>query len=113
MFQVEDPLKRLVILTRKTWNVHIIPYHTEVYGQEAYIKRVIENPAYILKDRDNEDKENYFDLCNLPNDGSLSIIKIVVDFKSGTGDVNTAYSNKSLFTQATTGRGVIYVRDTK
>lgn len=113
MFHVEDPLKRLVILTRKTWNVHIIPYHTEVYGQESLIKKIIENPVYILKDRDNENRDNYIDLCNLRNDGSLSIIKIVVDFSNGTGEVITAYSNKSLLTQATTGRGVIYDRNSK
>lgn len=113
MFQVEDPLKRLVILTKKTWNVHIIPFHTELYKQEALIRRIIENPVYILKDKDHENRDNYFDLCNLPNDGSLSIMKVVVEFKNGTGDLVTAYSNKSLPTQATTGRGVIYVRDTK
>lgn len=112
MFEVGDPLNRLVVLRKKTWNIHIIPYHTEVYGREEFIKKVISDPSYIIKDKDYVNRENYFELCNLPNDGSLSIIKIVVQFdENNTGDVVTAYANKSLLTQATTGRGVVYVRN--
>lgn len=112
MFQVEDPLKRLVILKKKTWNVHIIR-HQEMYRQESLVKKILEDPVYIVKDRDHPNRDDYFDLCNLPNDGSLSLLKVVVQFNNNTGEVVTAYSNKSLLTQATTGRGVIYERHSR
>ncbi|WP_459910136.1 hypothetical protein [Desulfotomaculum defluvii] len=113
MFSTTDPLGREIRLESRTWNKHIITSHPEMYKQEALVKKVIENPKYILKDKTKPDtRDNYFELCNHPSDGSLSIMKVVVDFSTGTGDVTTSYPIKSTTTQATTfnGRGVKYER---
>lgn len=110
MFTTKDPLGRDVVLQAKTWNNHIVKGHNEMFKQDALVKKVIENPAFILKDKDNEQRDNYFDLCHHPKDGSLSVLKVVVDFNESIGDINTAYPTKNLLTQATTKRGVIYER---
>ncbi len=110
MFETTDPLGRKVKLETKTWNIHIVPSHNELYKQDALVKKTIEDPKFILVDKDSQSRQNYFDLCNIPKDNSLSILKVVVDFTNSTGDVMTAYTIKSTPTQATTKRGVIYER---
>ncbi|HBC94324.1 MAG TPA: hypothetical protein DCZ10_15855 [Pelotomaculum sp.] len=110
MFTTKDPLGRNVVLKASTWNVHIVKGHNEMYKQENLVRKVIERPAFILKDRDSDDRDNYFDLCHHPKNGSLSILKVVVEFSDSTGDVVTAYPIKNTITQATTVRGVVYER---
>lgn len=109
MFSTKDPLGRTVQLQTKTWNMHIVKSHNELYKQEFLVKKVIEKPIYILRDRDYENRENYFQLCHIPQYGCLQLLKVNVEFLENTGDVVTAYTVlNNLFNQASTKRGVIY-----
>ncbi|MDD2496757.1 MAG: hypothetical protein PHT78_03060 [Desulfitobacteriaceae bacterium] len=110
IFETVDPLGRTVVLDSVTWNKHVLPYHNELYRQEALVQKVIEQPAFILKDKNHEGhegRENYFELCNITHDGSLSILKVVVDYTTSTGDIVTAYTIKNTLTQATIVKGGI------
>lgn len=110
MFTTRDPLGRDVNLQAKTWNVHITPYHKELYRQEALVRRAIENPKYILQDIYDMYRNNYYELCHFPQYGHLSVLKIVVDFTASTGDVVTAYPIINTQAQAITRKGVVYER---
>lgn len=110
MFATTDPLGRNITLTTKTWNIHIVPGHNELYKQEKVVQRTVEDPEVILLNETNEQRQNYFRLCRLPGTDCISILKVVVDFSSSTGDVTTAYSMVSTGSQALTKRGVIYER---
>jgi len=111
MFTTKDPLGRNIQLDIKTWNVHIVPGHNELYKQDSLVKKIIEDPKFILRDKDRNTVENYVDICHLPKgDGSLSILKICIEFSSSTGDVSTAYTTKNMVSQLTTGKGVVYER---
>lgn len=110
MFTTDDPLGRRVGLTSRTWNIHIIKGHPELNKQHVQVQKTIEAPEFILPNEKDENRENYLRLCNLPGTGCLSILKVVVDFSSSTGDVVTAYPITGTQTQASTKRGVIYER---
>lgn len=110
MFTTQDPRGQGLSLQKKTWNRHICTGHPELYGRHDLVQRVVENPKFILVNDKNDQKCDYFELCNVPNNGSLSILKVVVDFSSGTGDIITAYPIKNTLTQAITKEGVLYER---
>lgn len=110
IFKTSDPIDREIKLKTETWNIHITHGHNELYKQEGLVKKIIENPAYILKDKDFKERENYYDLCNF-HDGSLSILKVVVDFSTSTGNIVTAYPIKQTHSQAVIIKGgVVYER---
>lgn len=109
-FSTRDPLDREIVLKTKTWNNHIVPGHPEVAGHLDLIKKTVEDPKYILKDRRRDTRENYLDLCSLPHTQNLQVIKVVVDFSAGIGSIVTAYPTERIRTQASTQRGVVYDR---
>ena len=111
MFTTQDPRGQGLGLQKNTWNRHICTGHPELHGYLDLVKKTVENPAYILVNDRNDKRNDYFNLCNVPNNGSLSMLKVVVDFSSGTGDIITAYPIKSTTTQAVVIKGgVLYER---
>lgn len=110
MFTSTDPLGRKVSLTTKTWNIHIMPQHTELYKQERLVQRTIEDPEIILKHEKIENRENYYRLCSLPGVNCASILKVIVEHSTDTSDIITAYAITSTNTQALNKRGVVYER---
>ena len=111
MFSTQDPRGQEVVLKKNTWNRHICTGHNELFGHDNLVKRTVERPDYILVNDRDATRNDYFNLCNVPNNGSLSILKVVVDFSSGTGDIITAYPIKNTVTQAVVIKGgVLYER---
>jgi hypothetical protein len=107
MFETTDPRGKKVVLKAKTWNSHIIRNHCEMYNNEKIVQKSIEDPVYILPDKDNNNRETYFNLCKIPANNSLSVLKVVVDFTNSTGNIVTAYPVNNIHTQTTITKGVI------
>lgn len=109
VFTTTDPLGRVVVMKESTFTFHILGdgNRAEFKGQEEKLKKVIENPAIIVKDP-MDTRERYYDIISLSTTNKIKPVMIVVDHSTEQGDVVTAMRKSSMtdFTE----RGVVYER---
>jgi len=113
-----DPLYRTVILKNGTLDYKILINHPEVELYLPEVKRLIENPYYIVKDivelepgkrKVHETREEYFDLIESKTTSGLIVLKAVVDHVTDPGEIVTVFTSSKLRGLTTEG-GIIYVR---
>jgi len=114
IFSTTDPFGKKVRLKSTTWQYHITGGdHTgkEFINQEDVIRDVISDPGIILPnnpDDENDTRQKYIDIVQLPEFKSLKALVVVVDHENDTyGDVVTVMAKARLNQE--TG-GAIYVR---
>lgn len=93
VFSTTDPLGNTVQLKTSTWNMHVLDgdhYRPEFIGQEEVIKRVIEDPQFIIPDV-KENRQRYYGLVHLTTNNKIKPVKVVVDHSTSPSDICTVF----------------------
>lgn len=117
-WQVTDPLGNEIRLSEENFRYHIMEMHDEKDAEarkkiEEHVKYSLQNPRFIVKDKNVADRKVYLDLVNVDNDDLISIrsLSVVVD---ATGEVVTWFAQRTINIKIQTEGGIIYdkrVRD--
>ena len=113
-----DPQERIVILRQDTYDKHIDSDHSPADAQyrkrvEQQVRSTIQQPQYILQDKQHEQRHNYFRLIKVYRDDKqikIKPMKVVVDADRTPNEVVTWHVQNSL-SEPTTEEGIIYDRD--
>lgn len=92
-----DPWQRPIILTKARWIGHILVQHGELAPHLDAIEATLTSPAFLMRDRRRDDRENSYrpDLLPAPLDDLY--LKVVVEFgetrvgEPASGVIITAY----------------------
>ncbi|MEW6194451.1 MAG: hypothetical protein AB1521_04740 [Bacteroidota bacterium] len=90
VFETADVLGNYIFLTVDTWEQHIKPEHLYMAGEEKKVKKTIENPDFIYKDKDISTTYNYYSIISstrLRPFGNFLKVSAGID----NGNVKTAY----------------------
>ncbi|OEF99399.1 hypothetical protein BHF71_02100 [Vulcanibacillus modesticaldus] len=119
IFTTTDPIGREIRLKSSTFYKHITGgdhERTEFIGEEETIKKVIEDPKYILPDDpfdSSNTRERYIDLIDLRSFNTLKVLVVIVDHGTNDyGDIVTIMA-KSRLNQESIKGGAVYVRTNK
>lgn len=113
-----DPIQRIVVLKKGTWEYKILTARPELENYLPEINRLIQNPYYILRDMTefepgnkipHDTREEYIDIIPSKSSSGLVVLKAVVDHYTNPGEIVTAYKSNKLRGLTTEG-GIIHVR---
>lgn len=117
-WQVTDPLGNEIRLSEENFRYHIMEMHDEKDAEarkkiEEHVKYSLQNPRFIVKDKNIAGRKVYLDLVNVDNDDLISIrsLSVVVD---ESGEVVTWFAQRTINIKIKTAGGIIYdkrVRD--
>lgn len=82
IFSCKDRWGREIVLTESRWHIHVIDERKRDFlvGQEAVVRSVIENPLFVMFDRMNADREQFYGAGLLPPPYHQVFIKVCVEF---------------------------------
>ncbi|MBL1123422.1 MAG: hypothetical protein D8M26_11070 [Ignavibacteriae bacterium] len=90
VFYTADPQNNTVYLTSEKWDL-LTEKHPELHGEESEIKKTVENPDTIYKDKDFEHTFCYYRAHNNTILRTYGLnVKVVVDRES-QGAIKTTY----------------------
>ena len=118
-WQVTDPLGNEIRLSEENFRYHIMEMHEEKDAEarkkiEEHVKYSLQNPRFIVKDKNIAGRKVYLDLVNvIGNEDLISIrsLSVVVDT---SGEVVTWFAQRTINIKIQTEGGIIYdkrVRD--
>jgi len=95
IFKTADHTGKVIILTEKTFNAHILPGHPEMSGNENAIQETIENPEYVILS--SVDDKSHIYVAKSSNSSYPNIyIKTIVTSSGKTGYVKTSFFQRNV-----------------
>ncbi len=94
MIAVDDPWGRRIVMSRATWETHVISQRPWMAAYLPSIERAIRSPPWINQDGDYQERECFYAERVLPHFPHL-LLKLVIELVDEShGVVITAYSLK-------------------
>ena len=99
-WKVVDPLGNEIYLTEENFQYHIIGKHTSKDAVtreqlEKQVKNALQQPRFIVKDKNDATRKVYLDLCDVDNNTLISIRPLCVAVEEN-GEVVTWFATRAV-----------------
>lgn len=111
-WKVSDPLGNEICLTEENFKYHITGTHDDKDAQtreriEEQVKYSLQNPRFVVRDKDSETRRVYIDFVDILNDDIISIRPLFIVVEK-SNEIVTWFAKRTVKINIQENGGVLY-----